>query len=297
MANNLFLGGLFNNSLFDIPLHVYMNFILFPIIILFTFAAFYFLKWKPYTPLHGLYYAMRNGSTVAFVFDAFLVGDLVAERDAKCIFNYADDEYEIDLPECPKFVPEKLWTWFHTYFYYYPTHYLPDISPIDAIIWRIAGVNKDVEIAMKLEGGTWERSATVVCAGVPVDIVVDMDKWTIKGSPQHKAIVRSARDWNEIHPDDQIHSYKKYQQKLLAREITCPKELKSESLVPWHRIDAAFPLDLDENEWAGKKWQKSKDDEDADYLDVKRITIYLLAGGLLLDLVMLVFKGISSLGH
>jgi hypothetical protein len=297
MANNLFLGGIFNISdpLLSLPLHIYLNFILFPMIIGFTWAGFYFLKWKPYTPLHGLYYAMRNGSTVAWIFDAFLVGDLVAERDAKCIFNYAEDEYEIDIPECPRGIPERLWIWFHTYFYYYPTHYLPDISPTDAIIWRIAGVNKDVEIAMTLEGGTWERSATVVCAGVPVDIVVDMDKWTIKQSAQHKAIVREARAWNEIHPTDQIHSYKKFQQKLLTGEMACPRELKKEFLIPWQRIDAAFPTELDENEWAGKKWQKSKDDEESDTLEIRKFTIYIFVGGLLLDFIMLMFKGLMAL--
>ena len=183
----------------------------------------YYMKWKPLEPMHGLYYAMKNGSHVAFIFDSFLVGELVSERDAKCIFNYADDEYEIDVPD-HKFLDhipgfKRIQVWLRTYFYYYPTNYLDNIKPTDAIIWKVGKVNKDVEIARKLEGGAWDRSASVVCAGVPVDIVVDMDKWTIKNSPQHKAIVRSAKAWNELNPTDQIHSYQKYQDYLLTGRL------------------------------------------------------------------------------
>ena len=233
--------------------------------------------------MHGLYYALKNGSTVAFIFDSFLVGELVSERDAKCIFNYAEDEYEIDVPD-HKFLDKvpgfkKIQIWLRTYFYYYPTNYIDTITPTQAIIYKVGKVNKDVEIARLLEGGKWERSASVVCAGVPVDIVVDMDRWTLRKTAQHKAVVRSARAWNELNPKDQIHSYQKYQDYLLNSKIVCPKEIQIGFTVPWQRIDAAFPLELDENEWAGKKWQKSKDDEDAELGIDKKFATYLIIAG------------------
>jgi hypothetical protein len=284
VTNQMFLGGVFNTA--DPVLHLPVYSYLFPfflVMIGIVWAIMHYLKWKPLAPMHGLYYALKNGSTVAFIFDSFLVGELVSERDAKCIFNYAEDVYEIDVPDHKilDYIPgfKRIQIWLRTYFYYYPTNYLDNISAAYAIIYKVGKVNKDVEIARLLEGGKWDRSASVVCAGVPVDIVVDMDKWTIRTSKQHKAIVRSARAWNLLNEKDQIHSYQKYQDYLLSGKIVCPQEIQISTVIPWQRIDAAFPIDLDENEWAGKKWQKSKDDEDADATIDKKFATYLIIAG------------------
>lgn len=292
MSSTLFAGGIFNtvDPVTNFVTLYMWSWLVLIIFIGFAHAGMYFRGWKPLAPMHGLYYAMKNSSTVAFIFDALLVGELVAERDAKCIFNYAEGEhgedYEIEIPEggifgLPGF--SKLRIWWYTKIYYYPTKYLKNIDPIHAIIYKIGGVNKDVEIARFLEGGKWDRSASVVCAGVPVDIVVDMDKWTIKGSRQHEAVVRAARKWNENNPTDQVHSYQKFQDYLLNGNIPNPKELQQMAIVPWQRIDAAFPLDLDENEWAGKKWQKSKDEEDTEGGSIMKFTMYILLAGLAMD--------------
>ena len=39
-------------------------------------------------------------------------------------------------------------------------------------------VFKDVEIARHLQNGEWERTPSVTCAGVDVDVIVDADNWT-----------------------------------------------------------------------------------------------------------------------
>jgi hypothetical protein len=273
------MGGLFNVTDPVLGVTLYMWSWLFLIIMMgVAWAVMYYRGWKPLAPLHGLYYALKNSSTVAFIFDAMLVGELLAERDAKCIFNYADDEYEIDIPDAPLIRP--LVVWFYTKTFYYPTKYLKNITPLQAIIYKIGHVNKDVEIARLLEGGNWERSAAVVCAGVPVDIVVDADNWTIKGSKQHAAIVSAARAWNELNPTDQIHSYQKFQRYMVENRIPCPAGVTMTRVIPWQRIDAAFPLDLDENEWAGKKRQMAKDMEDQDAIGLNKFAIYILVGGL-----------------
>jgi len=288
----MFLNGALNTAFLGIPLYIYI-WVFLVIMTALVYAGMYYLKWKPLTPLHGLYYALKNQSTVAFIFDSFLVGELVAERDAKCIFNYADDEYEIDIPDHPFLdnLPmfKKVQTWWYTKIFYYPTLYLKDITPTKAMVFKIGKVNKDVEIARLLEGGNWERSAAVVCAGVPVDIVVDMDKWTLKGTAQHKAIVRVARGWNEANPTDQIHSYQKFQAYLMDNKIPCPKGIQITHLIPWQRVDAAFPLDLDENEWAGKKRQMAKDLEDSELGLDKKFATYLIIAGV--GFAFLVFLG------
>lgn len=284
MTNVLFLGGMFNivDPVLGWTLYIW-SWVFLLICIGVSWAGWYYRSWKPFEPLHGLYYAMKNNSTVAFIFDANLIGEMVAERDAKCIFHYAEDEYEIEVPDIriPLFgnLIQRFIVWYKTKVFYYPTKYL-DIPPLQALMFKIAGVNKDVEIARLLEGGNWERSASVVCTGVPVDIIIDMDNWTIRKSHQHKAIVESARFWNENNPTDQIHSYAKYQRYLLEGKIPVPQGLKVMHTIPWQRIDAAFPLNLEENEWAGKKRQMAKDMEDEEAGIMNRLSIYLLLGGL-----------------
>lgn len=296
MTSVLFMGGLFNVIDPVLGWTLYMwSWIALIILIGIAWAFWYYRGWKPFEPLHGLYYAMKNGSTVAFIFDATLVGEMVAERDAKCIFRYADDEYEIEIPDIRIPILRNLIVWYKTKIFYYPTKYL-DISPLKAIVYKIAGVNKDVEIARLLEGGVWERSASVVCSGVPVDIVIDMDNWTIKNSRQHKAIVASAKMWNELNPTDQIHSYRKYAEYLKKENgIPTPPELTPQVIVPWQRIDAAFPLDLDENEWAGKKRQMAKDMEDEESGIMNRLSIYLLCGELGIAALLLIVRLVAPL--
>ena len=299
MANTLFMGGLFNTTdpIFGITLYIW-SWVFFLIIIPIELAIYHFGKWKPLAPMHGLYYALKNGSTVAWTFDAFLAGDLVSERDAKCIFDYSDhnfltgDAYEIDVPNIP--IVKGILTWFYVKLFYYPTIYLNNITPLQAIVYKIGKVNKDVEIARRLEGGVWERSAAVVCAGVPVDIVVDMDKWTIAGSPQHNAIIRIAQEWNENNPKDQIHSYHKFQRYLDMKLVYLTTELTMEFTISWQRIDAAFPLDLDKNEWAGKVRQMAKDREEGETIKLNQFALYILIGGLLIAVLILIMRFVLS---
>ena len=65
MTEGMFLGGIFN--VVDPWLHLTLYMWSWPIFILIglvLYAAFYYRGWKPFEPLHGLYYAMRNNSTV-----------------------------------------------------------------------------------------------------------------------------------------------------------------------------------------------------------------------------------------
>ena len=292
MTNGLFLEGIFNIIDPVLGWTLYMwSWIALLILIAVAWAGMYYRGWKPLAPLHGLFYALKNSSTVAFIFDSTLVGELVSERDAKCIFNYATEyDYEIEIPETRIPGLQRLVTWFYTKTFYYPTHFLKHITLPQAIIYKIGGVNKDVEIARLLEGGEWERSASVVCAGVPTDIVIDMDNWTIKTSRQHAAIVRTARAWNELNPTDQIHSYRKFGKYLQKGEFKCPDELKKSVQVPWQRIDAGFPIKIDENEWAGWKRQKANQLASEEEGSVWKLAIYLGLGGLGFDILILIAR-------
>lgn len=287
MPASLFLDGLFNyiDPVIGFQLYIWL-WVAILILAGIAHMGLYYGGWKPYGPLHGLYHSYKAGSNVAFIFDANLIGEMIAEREAKCIFDYSKWDYEI-VPENLK-IAGPLVNRLYSFFFYYPTAFLDDISPLHALVYKFGHVNKDVEIARKLEGGVWERHPSAVSGGVPLDIIIDADNWTIRTSPQHKAIERCALAWNEINPNDQIHSYVKFGKKLLTGEIICP-EVSAKFTVPWTRIDSAFPLNLEENEWAGKKRQMAEQEYNADQITKNRIAWYILICGL--SLAAIIFIG------
>ncbi len=300
MSTVLWIGGIFNivDPVLGFPLYIW-SWVGLTVFAIFAYLGWYFGGWKPYLPLHGLYWAWKHGSNAAFIFDANLIGEMVDEKTAKCIFDYSKEEYELELPEWIPTLLKGIASWVYSKISYYPTAYLDNIDPLHAIVYKFGGVNKDVEIARRLQKGEWERSPSVVCGGVPVDIIVDADNWTIKTSPQHKAIERCARIWNDANPDDRIESYSKFQRylypyydskgNLQTARITCP-EVKSDITVSWTRIDAGFPLDLEESEWAGKRRQMAEQEYNAKEMSMNKLALYVLFGGLGISALMILIR-------
>jgi hypothetical protein len=273
MATVLFLGGIFNilDPVLGLPLYIWLWLgTLFMAGI--SWLIWYSVKWKPYTPLHGLYHAWKAGSSAAFIFDMALHGEMVAEREAKCIFDYSKWEYELEDSQ----------NWFvrkiKSFLFYYPTAFLPDIDLLHAIVYKFGKVNKDVEIARMLQKGEWERSPSLNCGGVDIDVIIDTNSWTLPKTVQHKAIVKAARLWNEANPDDQVHSYTKFQRKLLAGNIICP-EVKKSAFVDWTRINKGFTVDLESSEYFGKAVQMSENQTAGNQSLKKDLAIWMLLGG------------------
>ena len=283
MVNVLFLGGLLNivDPIFGLQLYIW-GWVGLTVLAIFAYLGWYFAGWKPYAPLHGLYYAWKAGSNAALIFDANLIGEMVSERVAKCIFDYSKEKYEFEGLN-------PVFAWFYSKIFYYPTAYLSNIDPLSAIVFRFGKVNKDVEIARHLQGGEWERAPSVVCGGVPVDIVVDTDNWTIRNSPQHKAIENCARLWNEANTTDQIHSYSKFSRYLNAGKIQCP-DVRKNATVSWVRIDTGYPLDLEESDWAGKRRQMAEQEYNADQISKNKMALWVLFGGLGLSALIVVAR-------
>jgi len=272
------MNGIFNivDPVLGWPLYVW-GWILIWILSGIAYAFFHFGKWRAFGPLQGLYWAFKNASNAAFIFDGALIGEFVAERTAKCIFDYSKWDYELSDIQVP-FIGG-LVNRFKGWFFYYPTAFLDTVSPLRGLVYKYGHVNMDVEIARKLQGGEWERSPSVVCGGVPVDIIVDTDNWTIRTSAQHKAIERVAQEWNDLNPTDQIHSYPKFQRKLLLGDIVCP-EVKREFGVSWTRINAGFTTDMEATEYTGKIIQMSEHDYNEDQLNKNKLAWGVLLGGI-----------------
>ena len=300
MTEILFLGGIFNitDPVFHIQLYFWF-YLLMVIVACIVYAGFRYGTWKQYAPLHGLYYAFKAGSNAAFIFGADLVGELVSERSAKCIFDYAKWQY--DLSGVAKGLRSRnpitrVKSFIHNRFFYYPTAFL-DIPWDKALLWKFGGVNQDVEIAKKLQNYKWEESPSVVVTGVPVDIVLDCDKWTFPNSPQHKAIEEAVSEWNDINPDDQVHSYSLFQKYMMQGKILCPPGVKRTFTVPWVRIQTAFPLNLEENIYGGDRRQTAEDIFTDETHAVNRFILPILIGGIGLAAMILIFRFAARFIH
>lgn len=288
----LFLGGIFNNGdpIFGFPLYVW-GLIAELILIGITWIVLWWAWWKPTTPLHGIYWGWKNMSGAAFICDKNLIAELVPERLAKCIFDYSKEEYEIEVPYANIPIIGRIATSIYQYAFYYPTKYLPDLSPFEAFRYKVGGVNLDVKIAIHLQNGEWDRYPSVVCGGVPVDIVIDTNNWTIPNSKEHLAVERTARKWNKENPHNQIHSYIKFQKYLSNGKIQAPPEIQVEYMVPWTRVDTCFPTDLEENDWGGKRRQMAIETSDKKEMSERwRMAIIILIGGLVFAGIILIIR-------
>ena len=280
----VFLGGLLNivDPLFHLQLYIW-SWILIAIFMAVSHVAWRYGPWEGYKALWGLYYAYKAESNAAFISGPQLYFNLVSEAAAKCIFDYRGWNY--DLP------PSRLPDVFRRFAFYYPTAYLDDIDWAHAFIYKFGHRNMDVEIARKLQEYEWEESPSTTIAGTRVDIILDADLWAAKGTPQHKAIEAYALQWNAQNPNNQIHSYHKLQRLMTKGMIEIPG-VKSEITIPWTRIDASFPIAMEDNETAGYKRQKA---EEESIEDAKPLVspILVMVAGFGFAFVILIFRFVS----
>jgi hypothetical protein len=174
--------------------------------------------------------------------------------------------------------------------------FLDNIDFMHAIVYKFGGVNKDVDIAKFLQGGEWERSPSVNCGGVDVDIIIDTDNWTIRSSPQHRAIEKAAMLWNETNPTDQVHSYSKFQKYLLTGKIECP-EIKKEYGIDWTRIDKGFTTNMEASEYIGKKIQMAETEYNKDEAMKNKLALYIFIGGVGLAALVIAVRLITHYVH
>lgn len=274
------------------------------------------LKWDPFSRFHGLHYAKKNDSAACLITDDTGDTHMVAEHIAKCIFSYGDDDYEIEIPDLPLhtikiagivaailgiivllsgqwiggiviillfglplYFMERLAPWIYGRIFWYPTKYLKDIDWQKALLYKIGHVNYDCKIAQHLQGGEWDQYPVVNAGGIPVEWIFDSDHWCERKTPQHKAVVASARAWNKENPEDQVHTYTKYQRYLNEGKIIAPPEIRKDYLVPWVRIDLGYSFSLRNVDWGGKLRQMAKNKGNKPQALIDKYFLPLLLGG------------------
>jgi hypothetical protein len=219
-------------------------------------VAWRYGPWKAYKALWGLYYSFKAHSNAAFTTGLQLYFELISERDAKCIFDYSKWEYELPRSK----VPAPL----QRFAFNYASAFIDDLGWAKALVYKFGKRNMDVEIAKRLQNYEWEEAPSVTIGGIRTDIVLDADNWTLKDSPQHKAIVEYCMGWNDTHQNDQIHSYSKLQRLMEGGVVNSPGGVKKQVIVPWVRIDSAFPIAMEAVELAGAIRQVAREMEDAE---------------------------------
>jgi hypothetical protein len=245
----------------------------------------------------GLFYAFKAESKAAFVFNAELKAELLSEAQAKCIFDYASYKYEGFSTDLFGLV-----AWFQRLVFNYATVYLDNLDAGTALIYKFGHRNMDVEIAKKLQNGEWDDTpSSVITCGIDTDIILDSDRWSVKSSQQHKAIVNYCEIHNEGNPLDQVHSYMKFQRLVTEGKIALEDTLscvKSSVMVPWVRIDSAFPIDVEDNEQAGARRQQAEDETNAEANQFNKYIPHVLGFGILFVFAIVGIRFASfAMGH
>jgi hypothetical protein len=282
----IFLGGIFNitDPLIHWQLYIWML-IIGCITAVVLHVGFKYGPWKGYEAFWGLYYAFKASSNAAFISGLQLYFIMRSEADAKCIFKYGSYNYELTHSR----LPDKL----RRFLFYYPTAYLDDIDWAHALVYKYGHKNMDVEIAKKLQNYEWEEAPSTTIGGIRTDIILDADLWVPQDTPQHKAIEAACYEWNDAHPEDQIHSYHKFQRLMDTGLLKPPVGVKKEVVVPWQRVDSAFPISMEDNESAGFRRQAAEEMANAEANSLNRYIFPLICGGFGLPALMLLLKWFS----
>ena len=264
--------------------------------------------WDPFVRFHGLHFAKKNDSAACLITDETGDTHIVAEHIAKCIFSYGEDDYEIEVPDFLSGISrdgltgailqrtvDSIVPWVYGKIFWYPTKYLKDIDWQQALLYKIGHVNYDCKIAQFLQGGEWDQYPVVNAGGISVEWIFDSDHWCERKSWQHKAIVPSARAHNKANPDNQVHTYTKYQRLLTEGVIECPPEIRKDYLVPWVRIDLGFPFNLRNVDWGGKLRQMAKTKENKRTATMDKYMLLLIAGGVGMFFVELIIRAVMKL--
>ena len=205
----LWLDGSFNHAdpWFNIPFYIWGLVLWWIIVIPVAWFILKGIKWDKFNKFHGLHYAKKNDSAAVIIVDFMGEADMIAENKAKCIFDYSADDYEVTIPDVPlniikiagviiallgiaiilqvnailgivlviagivAYFINRILPWLVSTLFFYPTHYLKDISWQDAIKYKIGGINYDCKIAQILQGDEWDRYPVVICGGISVEII------------------------------------------------------------------------------------------------------------------------------
>jgi len=260
LVNSPLFGGFFNNTLFGVQYYFYLV----PLAVIMYFAAYaywVFGRWGVMVPFQGLWHALNAQTEVVFVSDLRLNFVLLSEASAKLVFD--KDRYnKIVMDTTSLFVRFRMW-----------------IKPVD----------QAVHIAKYLQG-SWDSTPMTNIGSVPAGLLLDAFGWTKAVSPQRMAIGKEVDIWNDVNPNDQIHSLSKAWEYMDKGLIPTPKGVELYVTIPWVRIDNAYPKKRFEAERGGFIRQLAENIAHGDY--AKGGPLSMTMAGVIVFLSCLFFSGL-----
>jgi len=136
----------------------------------------------------------------------------------------------------------------------------------------------------------WEVAPSGLIGRVLNDLIFDGGKWTDLNSPVRAEIERIAAGYNELNPDDEIHTLEKFYRRLCEEKLgPCPT-IKRTYKVDWKRIDFAIPPDHVQTQWDGYLGQLARKMNEDVATDMSMYAYLILGISGLICLGMLVIK-------
>ena len=268
-----FLDGLFNIAYFGIPSYIFIMIIGTGIIITIEVGMWWFY-WRPFEYMHGIYRAYWDKINACFIGDLANRFELIPENKAKLIEPHEDYEKLYD-----EFFKTKPWI-------------------TRAAVWlgRRFGRNYDMMLAKEMEKDIFE-APVVFAGGIPIELILDLDKWTHLGSPQRQELIALADKWNTANPQDEIHTYRKISEYIASGKITPTSGiLKTEVIIPWTRIKAAFPPEENEAVYAGYERQLAEDMAETERAEYKKYFWGIIGFFILMNILMFVARFFNFIG-
>lgn len=134
----------------------------------------------------------------------------------------------------------------------------------------------------------WREITSGQMGTVGTDIIADLGKWTVRNTEIRYILEEAADEWNINNPEDQIHSLSKLAKYIEEGKITVP--IETTTIIPWIRIESAFPKNRKKASYAGYIRQLAEKMDKAEKTKMDSIALYIVIGGVVISALFVISK-------
>ena len=147
--------------------------------------------------------------------------------------------------------------------------------------------DEDIKSA-KRDEVDWQDITSGQMGVIGTDIIMDLGKWSTPNSEERYAIQTVTDEWNLGHPDDQIHSFSKFMRYTENGFIEV--DIPTFVLIPWIRIESAFPMNRNKSSYAGYIRQLAEKLDKEDRAKFNDMALVVVIGAVIVSVLMVVGK-------
>jgi len=140
--------------------------------------------------------------------------------------------------------------------------------------------NESIEDA-KAGEKEWKNITSGQLGTTGTDIILDLGKWTNIGTTERYAIEEATDNWNLNNPEDQIHSFYKFQKYCMENKIEV--DIPTLMAIDWIRIESAFPKKRNKAAYSGyiRQLAEKLDKEEKSKLD--GMALWIIVGSVIVS--------------